>query len=625
MARRDLMAALLGAVGAGTALSALSACDDDPAPHAPGEDLGHASNELNGNAIWCDTVVNLGSVGGTADQVVFVAGYNTVGDGGGGAFFFTSGTGTLDGGITVAGSGGFWTRIYSGAINVRWYNPSNIATAIQAAINAAHTAGGGAVYFPAGTFTITSTASLPIMLYSNVTLYGDGAASRIVGPTSPYNALFSAAASVNDVQIRNLRFDQGTAQQVGTSTNFYVVYLPAYTNVVVEDCFFDACFGTAAVRLDGSTSQNARVANCYFHSTPYGTAGYTNGGVYVDGTDQVITGNSFISPVVNVTTNAYALTAIESHTGPAAITGNLTDGFGYGVSVWASAGSSSPNDVVVAGNTIRNSNWGILLSANMATDTLHNVSIVGNTVSLAQSAATGFGASWSAGISMNQQTRGNFEGIEIADNLISFQPGESRAINGQADSYGIGCSPAGVVSNLTVANNVIKYAPVKGIDLCLLGHSVVGARITGNLIVDAGSNAGITVPSYRAAIFAVGTASLSVSLVDVLIDGNRIIDDGTTSLVGYSSVVINYASSGSTVTLTRNRISTRASSALVYDIASGNAAGASVVDGGSAFSGRPTEPQRWEMYFDTTAPTNGKPIWWNGSNWVDASGNVVNS
>ena len=28
-------------------------------------------------------------------------------------------------------------------------------------------------------------------------------------------------------------------------------------------------------------------------------------------------------------------------------------------------------------------------------------------------------------------------------------------------------------------------------------------------------------------------------------------------------------------------------------------------------------------YFDTTLATNGKPIWWTGSNWVDADGTVV--
>ena len=38
-------------------------------------------------------------------------------------------------------------------------------------------------------------------------------------------------------------------------------------------------------------------------------------------------------------------------------------------------------------------------------------------------------------------------------------------------------------------------------------------------------------------------------------------------------------------------------------------------------TGRPTSPQLGDApYFDTTL---NKPIWWSGSNWVDAMGNLV--
>ena len=35
---------------------------------------------------------------------------------------------------------------------------------------------------------------------------------------------------------------------------------------------------------------------------------------------------------------------------------------------------------------------------------------------------------------------------------------------------------------------------------------------------------------------------------------------------------------------------------------------------------RPTSPQNFEQYFDTTL---GYPIVYNGTNWVDYSGNIV--
>jgi hypothetical protein len=38
---------------------------------------------------------------------------------------------------------------------------------------------------------------------------------------------------------------------------------------------------------------------------------------------------------------------------------------------------------------------------------------------------------------------------------------------------------------------------------------------------------------------------------------------------------------------------------------------------------RPTGVRAGYMYFDTTLATNGKPIWYNGTNWVDALGTIV--
>jgi hypothetical protein len=36
-----------------------------------------------------------------------------------------------------------------------------------------------------------------------------------------------------------------------------------------------------------------------------------------------------------------------------------------------------------------------------------------------------------------------------------------------------------------------------------------------------------------------------------------------------------------------------------------------------------TSDQRGIMYFDTTLATAGKPIWWTGYHWVDATGTIV--
>ena len=41
---------------------------------------------------------------------------------------------------------------------------------------------------------------------------------------------------------------------------------------------------------------------------------------------------------------------------------------------------------------------------------------------------------------------------------------------------------------------------------------------------------------------------------------------------------------------------------------------------GGATAERPLEPKLYEMFFDTD---EGLPIWWDGSQWVDATGTAV--
>lgn len=38
---------------------------------------------------------------------------------------------------------------------------------------------------------------------------------------------------------------------------------------------------------------------------------------------------------------------------------------------------------------------------------------------------------------------------------------------------------------------------------------------------------------------------------------------------------------------------------------------------------RPTSSITGQFYLDTSLATNGKPIWWNGKGWIDATGSFV--
>ena len=115
----------------------------------------------------------------TTYATVEVLGYYAAGDGGGGTFRWNGADVTADNGGTViipnSGGTGRWNRIFSGAVNVRWFgakgdNPTtDDRTAIVSAM--AHLATlGGALYFPPGNYRVTAAIAVPV----NVYCFGDG-------------------------------------------------------------------------------------------------------------------------------------------------------------------------------------------------------------------------------------------------------------------------------------------------------------------------------------------------------------------------------------------------------------------------------------------------------------------
>lgn len=107
----------------------------------------------------------------SAGDAVNVLGYYASGDGGGGTFYYDSASSATDNGGTViaptAGEGR-WKRVYSDAVNVRWFgakgdgavdDTASIQAAITSISNTASNgrAGGSAIQFPDGDYKITSS------------------------------------------------------------------------------------------------------------------------------------------------------------------------------------------------------------------------------------------------------------------------------------------------------------------------------------------------------------------------------------------------------------------------------------------------------------------------------------
>lgn len=188
--------------------------------------------------------------------------------------------------------------------NVRAYGAvgdgvANDAPAIQAAIDAAHAAGGGTVSFPAGVYLsgVTNGVTPTIYLWSNITLRGVGGASivrratggnaaplfwnvgRMVGEgpsTGPY-----AATGLGDsrITIVNLVIDgnKGSSTTWVGNTNQEGIWLTSVTDSMILNCWF---INNRTNGLALEYCKSVAVQGCCF-------TGNLKNGIYFPGSDKI--------------------------------------------------------------------------------------------------------------------------------------------------------------------------------------------------------------------------------------------------------------------------------------------------------------------------------------------------
>jgi len=179
-------------------------------------------------------------------DVAIMSGYTTPGDGGGGQFYFDSGSSASDNGGTIfipsgAPPTGRWFRIYSEAIDVRWFgalgdgstdDTSAITAAIAVATSGELTFGYGGTYFITGTLTIghsllvnLNNCTIKVNNVSSGNLYAftigaDNVTIRngiILGsynPSGPKTTGTGSAGITNSAACKNLVVDRVTIQTV---------------------------------------------------------------------------------------------------------------------------------------------------------------------------------------------------------------------------------------------------------------------------------------------------------------------------------------------------------------------------------------------------------------------------
>lgn len=150
-------------------------------------------------------------------------------------------------------------------------NKINATAGIQAAINAAHTAGGGIVYIPPGHYYTNQLET-----YANVTILGDGFMSSFLHALSDTTMSmhnlpaanvggFGSSLTNNDI-VRGVRFQGDSVGKVG-------LYIDRAANFLIRECYFEF-YLTTAMMLPNSLI--GTVADCRFYYNTNGVKGYSN-------------------------------------------------------------------------------------------------------------------------------------------------------------------------------------------------------------------------------------------------------------------------------------------------------------------------------------------------------------
>lgn len=536
--------------------------------------------------------------------------------------------------------------------------------AINKALEAVNTAGGGEVYIPPGTcivsprggFTVPAvTPHYFLELYSNTTIRGSGPKSvlQVNANNANYYALFSAASNpLVNVVIKDFRVDQQydptilphpftiLADSATCDCQQYViesVQVPT-TGITVSGMSFDQRIGVDAINLSTDGDLNATITNNYFsfrngytteHPTRYY---YDNSAVYLEGSQQVVSGNTFTS-----TLNYFPIAAIETHGGRSTITNNTSVNYAVLVNVTPTRPDLTPlnpNDIVVANNSATCAQNAITL---WPFGPLRNVFVTDNMIQICNhqralysveiqgsGARSPIGPGYT-GIGTSQQT-GGLENIVIANNTILHEQeaGNSRDYGGwEGNTGGILLLTPGNITNVVMRGNVIKDAPISGIRVHIqqpADQPTVSARrvrISDNIIVDAGRNQAHTQPAptdlytaLRSAIQLVDTAQ-DVDIVGNMIYDTTSSDTSTNGLyalnLGQSASSINVRTSQNTVRVNSNaKLRSSLASYGLKDVSNANGALISQVVSGSGTVLPGVDFLSFTQYITTIANTDGR-------------------
>lgn len=178
--------------------------------------------------------------------------------------------------VLVDASGRRWKREFSAPLNAKWFGARGVGTddylAIEAALDAAHAAGGGRVRIPAGNYGYTQN----FKLQSNVHVEGDGYSTVLTALAADLRCFQNenrTGPGITDenISVRKLRISNGKALSASEFSHcFDLRYINgvAIENVWVTDAYGDGIYSLACenVVVRDVVASNCRRAGVAFTS-----------------------------------------------------------------------------------------------------------------------------------------------------------------------------------------------------------------------------------------------------------------------------------------------------------------------------------------------------------------------
>lgn len=388
--------------------------------------------------------------------------------------FQNTATGTADGvHFTQAGTGAVTRTVDSklkDVVSVKDFGAvgngvTEDTAAIQSAIDAVNSGGGGVVYLPKGDYLVGQ-----INLKSNVSLFGEGKSSALKVKASGGDQTYGLVASnQSNITVSDLRV-YGTGLTAASLTTA-VFFTDGSTYCTVRDCYIDTCFLGALIGNVSTTS----ASNCSIINNTITNIGLNGAGVNSFGTGNRIDNNLIVN-FGQIATPSVIAGGIEYRGAiKGSCSGNIIKNGAYGstpivdgirIEFATEGATQAPSGVIIANNTIDNvSGFGIRAQF------IKNCVITGNTIQQCW---------YGPGIAILSNFTGLSQYVTCSNNTIKgVLGGRAIYLEGTAGYHVSHCSIASnTITNCTDDGITISYARLNVISSnTIANNTAVGIRI----------------------------------------------------------------------------------------------------------------------------------------------------